>query len=183
MMLNVAVRQGNPLYVAAVLINNSGKVINHKTVEYKSGNKGKYWSLLKACEIGVELLTNQDIHETITFGLSSAVMLKWIENGKAVEPYRYAFEKFYNKCLDLNYDIEFLNIPKGYTNRAFQYANSEYIAVELYDNVKHINNNVNINVLNAINDKNVFLTTNLSSSFKVKDTDVRYTKATDLFSN
>lgn len=146
MLVNFACKtdKTNPknMYIAVVVLddNDKGRTIYTETIEYKIPDcGGKYWGTLKACKhilnVLNKLLDNRQIKrgEYIKIALPSTVMLGWLEKGRAVEPYRYAFDKLiclYETC---GFDIEFILEKKNF-NRAKFYADKKYVKVEKYQN-------------------------------------------------
>ena len=63
----------------------------------------------------------------------STVIMGWLEKGKAVEPYRYAFDKLMRNFENSPCELEFVPEMRN-TNRAVKYADAQYVVVEKMEN-------------------------------------------------
>ena len=128
--------------IAVVVLDNlnGGKTVFRTTEEYTVGTEGKYWAHLKALERVIRILNRLVSEGTIpreapvTISLLSTVILTWLEKGKAVEPYRYAFEMLMRNLEGIPCVVEIIPDRKN-SNRAICYLDKKYIKTEKYESV------------------------------------------------
>lgn len=127
-------------YIAVVAIdqNNRGKLVFRDTDNYRVEGEGKYWVTLTALHRVAwalkQLQEKRDVDETtpITIALPSKVIMGWFFKGKAVEPYRVAFDRILREFEVLDLDIEFVQ-ENTKSNKAKYYACEKYMPDEEYE--------------------------------------------------
>lgn len=128
--------------ISILIIDNlgGGRTVFRVTEEYSVSTEGKYWVHLKALDKVIKAVGKLIAEGTIprdtpvTISLPSSVILRWMEKGKAVEPYRYAFEKIMRNLEGIPCTVEIIPDRKN-SNRAIHYLDRKYIQVEKYENV------------------------------------------------
>ena len=143
MFVNIATKQsGSVTYIAVLFIDdvNGGVTVAKKTIEYETPDYGKYWGTLKACKLVLktieELVADKVLqrNQPVKVIIPSSVFVGWMEKGKAVEPYRYGFDKFMSDCEYCPCELEFVIEKRGSINRAKHYACEKYVPKETYQN-------------------------------------------------
>lgn len=123
------------VYAAVVAVGDGGKTLAKETYEYDVSEKGKYWghlrTLRQVLKVVNDLIESHEAtsEEMVRIIVPTSIIMLWFEKGKAVEPYRYAFEVLLQECRNMSCDIDFVR-ELGTCNKAKKYACKEYLPKE-----------------------------------------------------
>ena len=140
-------KKNSVAYIALVVMDETRKgiIIHNETIEYTLPKDNcKYWCLMKACRqvlLVIDKLVSNRVfnYDTIVKVIvPSKVFIGWMEKGKAVEPYRYAFDNFLRDCENAPCGLEFIYERLTSSNRASCYADASYVPKEKYQSVLEV---------------------------------------------